>query len=63
MDELTDTDFMTGDEQRQLLHMLERFFDLWEELHRVIPTGDRDKAVAASAALAEQAHKVRAFYG
>ena len=63
MDGLTETDFMSGEEQMQLLALLERFFELWEELHRVIPTGDQDKAVAASAALADQANKVRAFYG
>jgi hypothetical protein len=63
MDGLTGTDFVTGAEQRQLLGMLEQFFELWEELHRVIPTGDRAKMEAASAALADQANKVRAFYG
>ena len=63
MDDLTEADFMTAEERVQLLALLERFFELWEELHRVIPTGDQDKAVAASTALAQQANAVRAFYG
>ena len=56
-------DGMTDAERLELLGLLREFFDRWEELHRVIPTGDHDKSVAASAALAEQAQAVRAFYG
>ena len=63
MDDLTEADFMTVEERQQLLGLLETFFKRWEELHRVIPTGDQDKAVAASTALAQQANAVRAFYG
>ena len=54
---------LTNKERAGLLGLLSEFFDRWEELHRVIPTGDHDKAMAASAALAEQAQAVRAFYG
>ena len=58
-----DSLWLSDDECRQLLALLEQFFGLWEELHRVIPTGDQDKAVAASAALVKQAKAVREFYG
>ena len=63
MDELTAADFLTDEDKAELLPLLETFFERWEELHRVIPTGDMDKARAASNALVEQANKVRAFYG
>lgn len=56
-------DGMSDEERLELLGLLIEFFDRWEELHRIIPTGDRDKSVAASAWLAEQAQAVRAFYG
>ena len=54
---------MSDEDQRELLGLLVTFFDRWEELHRVIPTGDRPKMEAASLALVDQASKVRAFYG
>ena len=57
------TDYMTDDERAELLGLLLNFFDRWEEMHRVIPTGDRAKMEAASVALVDQANKVRAFYG
>jgi hypothetical protein len=59
----TDMSFMSEDEQAELLLLLADFFDLWQELHRVIPTGDKPKMEAASTALVDQANKVRAFYG
>jgi hypothetical protein len=59
----TDLSFMSEDEQMELLLLLVEFFDRWQELHRVIPTGDRPKMEAASLALVDQAQAVRAFYG
>jgi hypothetical protein len=59
----TDLSFMSDDDQAELLVLLVKFFDRWQELHRVIPTGDRPKMEAASLALVDQASKVRAFYG
>jgi hypothetical protein len=56
-------DVMSDADRMEALALLTEFFERWEELHRVIPTGDRDKALAASTALAEQARAVRAFYG
>ena len=63
MDGVKEPYFLNADEREELLILLETFFERWEELHRVIPTGDQDRAVAASTALAEQANKVRSFYG
>jgi len=59
----TDLSFMSEDDQAELLVLLVEFFDRWQELHRVIPTGDKPKMEAASTALVDQANKVRAFYG
>ena len=62
MDDVTDLSWLTDAEKDELLGLLSEFFDRWEELHRVIPTGDRTKMEAASLALVEQANAVRAFY-
>ena len=63
MDVVTDSDFLSPAERQELLSLLETFFERWEELHRVIPTGDRVRMEAASVALVDQANAVRAFYG
>ena len=63
LDRMTDSDFLTADEREELLTLLETFFERWEELHRVIPSGDRAQMEAAAVALTWQANKVRAFYG
>jgi hypothetical protein len=63
MDVVTDVDYMTDADRLELLGLLREFFDRWEHLHRVIPLGDRESAVKASAELFEQAQAVRAFYG
>ena len=58
-----DPSLMCDEDQRELLGLLVVFFDGWQELHRVIPTGDRVKMEAASTTLVDQAKAVRAFYG
>jgi hypothetical protein len=63
MDVVTDVDYMTDADRLELLGLLREFFYRWEHLHRVIPLGDRELAVKASAELFEQAQAVRAFYG
>ena len=60
---MTEADFLSHAERQELLALLETFFERWEELHRVIPTGDQAQKEAAAVALTEQANKVRAFYG
>jgi hypothetical protein len=54
---------MTNKKRKELLGLLSEFFDRWEELHRVIPTGDKRKMESASQSLVDQANAVRAFYG
>jgi class 3 adenylate cyclase len=61
--DLSDMTWMSDEDKAELLRLLAVFFDRWEELHRIIPTGDRSKMEAASFALVEQANAVRAFYG
>ena len=60
---MTDKDFLSNAERQELLSLLETFFARWEELHSVIPTGDRTRMELASVALVEQANAVRRFYG
>ena len=63
MDVLTDSDFLTAEERRELLALLREFFDRWEHFHRVCATNDREALEKAAESLAEQARAVRAFYG
>ena len=60
---LDGADYMTDADRVELLNLLREFFDRWEHLHRVIPLGDQEVSVKASAELCEQAQAVRAFYG